>query len=336
MKKILLIFIGLFLGFISFSIEKSKIAEYDNLDFSKGKVIIYFDKDFNHIDDSESATFYRKVFHKNNDLYVIADFYAENDNPILIFKASNPENNDTKMGKEVHYDISGNLLSISELKNGNFNGERTTYKDGKLKSVANYSDNELISNTVTYKNGKKIVEYVIKNGVLNGDTTLYNIDGSKSSAIVYENERPVSVKVFNYKRQKTGIPEYDTILTTPKETLAYYDFSKNITSKNDVSTFFYRKILKKENDLYLVADYILDSDIILNLSKVRKPKDISGSSFEGYSITFNENGALQKKSFFNNGKLEGEEIEYNYFGIPQIINNYKNGNLINTIYLDAE
>ena len=95
-------------------------------------------------------------------------------------------------------------------------------------------------------------------------------------------------------------------------------------------------ILKKENDLYLVADYILDSDIILNLSKVRKPKDISGSSFEGYSITFNENGALQKKSFFNNGKLEGEEIEYNYFGIPQIINNYKNGNLINTIYLDAE
>ena len=74
MKKILLIFIGLFLGFISFSIEKSKIAEYDNLDFSKGKVIIYFDKDFNHIDDSESATFYRKVFHKNNDLYVVFEF----------------------------------------------------------------------------------------------------------------------------------------------------------------------------------------------------------------------------------------------------------------------
>ena len=72
------------------------------------------------------------------------------------------------------------------------------------------------------------------------------------------------------------------------------------------------------------------------LSKVRKPKDTVGLTNEGYSFTFHENGYLAVKSFYKDGKLEGEAIIYDFFGNPETINTYKNGKLINTKNLNAK
>ena len=36
-----------FFSFIAFSLEKSGIKEYDSLDFSRGEIIAYYDKDSN-------------------------------------------------------------------------------------------------------------------------------------------------------------------------------------------------------------------------------------------------------------------------------------------------
>ena len=71
------------------------------------------------------------------------------------------------------------------------------------------------------------------------------------------------------------------------------------------------------------------SDNILGISKVRKPKDIAGLTNEGYSFTFHENGSLNAKAFYKDGKLEGETVLYDFFGNPITINTYKNGKLIN-------
>ena len=115
----------------------------------------------------------------------------------------------------------------------------------------------------------------------------------------------------------------------------YYDMDKKITSNTSDRVFFYRKILKEENGVFLVADFLMYSDSILGISKVRNPKDKYGITNEGYSVEYCESGYLISKAFYKNGKLDGEETLYDNFGNPKTINTYKDGKLINTDYLES-
>ena len=127
-----------FFGFIAFSLEKSGIKEYDQLDFSKGKIIIYYDKDSNYTENEELAMFYRKVFSESKGAYLVADFYKQTDTPQLIFKMTDLNDDNTKLWKEASYDVFGTLLYVTELKDGMFNGKFTSYKNGKIDYTADY------------------------------------------------------------------------------------------------------------------------------------------------------------------------------------------------------
>ena len=59
--------IMIFFSFMMFSLEKSGIKEYDQLNLSKGKIIGYYDKNYSLTEDKTLAMYYRKVFQKIKD-----------------------------------------------------------------------------------------------------------------------------------------------------------------------------------------------------------------------------------------------------------------------------
>ena len=186
MKKVhfLMIF---FFGFIAFALEKSGIKEYDQLDFSKGKIIAYYDKDSNYIEDEELAMFYRKVFSESKGIYLVSDFYKQTDTPQLIFKITDFDNDSTRVGKEVSYDLLENLLYVADLKDGMFNGKYTSYKNGKIDYTADYLQNELTGLYIKYLDNKKVYQSEYKNGILDGETIIYNSDGTESIRKIFKN-----------------------------------------------------------------------------------------------------------------------------------------------------
>ena len=54
MKKLLCIFI-LLLSVTTFALQKSGIKEYDDLDLTKGEIVLYMDKEGTVIDDPSAA-----------------------------------------------------------------------------------------------------------------------------------------------------------------------------------------------------------------------------------------------------------------------------------------
>ena len=331
MKKfLLLVTILCSLSFTLFSLEKSGIKEFDNLDLSKGKVTYYYDKDLEIVEDQSIATYYRKVFTKKDNLYLVVDFYNQSNTPQIIFTTKDPDDDSTRNGKMVSYDTMGNIEDIVDMKNGMYHGKKTEYSYGEITFVTEYSD-DLINGTYTaYSSGKKYLQRKYQKGIADSDVIFYNSDGTESIKQVYsQDEKLLSVKNVNYSRQKTGIAEFDNLDIKQNKILTYNNSDSQIVSNSSDDVFSYRKILGEENGLYLAVDFFMYSDNILGISKVRKPKDIAGLTNEGYSFIFHENGSLNAKAFYKDGKLEGETVLYDFFGNPITINTYKNGKLIN-------
>lgn len=329
--KFLMIF---FFSFTAFSLEKSGIKEYDSLDFSKGEIIAYYDKDSNYTENEELAMFYRKVFSESKGMYLVSDFYKQTDTPQLIFKMTDLSDDNTKMGKEVSYDVFGTLLYEVDLKAGMFNGKYTSYKNGKIDYTADYLKNELTGLYIKYLDNKKNYQAEYKNGVLDGETIIYNSNGSESIRKIFKNNKLVDVIIKNYKLPKTGISEYDNLDFKNGTPFVYYNSNLDLVSENSDDKLFYRKVIKKENDLYLVVDFLMYSNVLFGISKVRNPKDKELVTNEGYYFQFYDNGNLSVKSFYKNGKLEGEKISYDVFGSPSIIETYTNGEIKNIKYLN--
>ena len=334
MKKLLCIFI-LLLSVTAFALQKSGIKEYDELDLTKGEVITYMDKEGTAINDSSAAQYYRKSFGKMGNLYLFVDFYSYNDSPESVYKSSDSKGVEKMEGKYVSYYSNGSLYYIADIKNNEFHGKKVNYENEKISSIINFSHDSMEGNVESYIDGKiyNIIEY--KNEVPDGKVSIYNSDGSIAVTQIYKNGEFVSSKNVNYKLQKTGIPEYDNLDIKENKIFIYYDMDKKITSNTSDRVFFYRKILKEENGVFLVADFLMYSDNILGISKVRNPKDKYGITNEGYSVEYCESGYLISKAFYKNGKLDGEEILYDNFGNPKTINTYKDGKLINTEYLGS-
>ena len=175
-----------FFSFIAFSLEKSGIKEYDNLDFSRGEIIAYYDKDSNYTENEELAMFYRKVFSESKGMYIVSDFYKQTNTPQLIFKMTDLSDDNTKMGKEVSYDVFGTLLYEVDLKAGMFNGKYTSYKNGKIDYIADYLQNELTGLYIKYLDNKKVYQSEYKTGVLDGETIIYNSNGSESIRKIFK------------------------------------------------------------------------------------------------------------------------------------------------------
>ena len=338
MKKILLLVAILCsLSFTLFSLEKSGIKEFDNLDLSKGKVTYYYDKDLEIVEDQSVATYYRKVFTKKDNLYLVVDFYNQSNMPQIIFTTKDPDDDSTRNGKMVSYDTMGNIEDIVDMKNGMYHGKKTEYSFGKVTFITEYSDDLANGTYSEYSNGRKYLQRKYQNGIADSDVILYNSDGTESVREVYsQDEKLLSVKNINYSRQKTGIPEYDNLDIKQNKILIYTNSDSQIVSNSSDDVFSYRKILGEENGLYLAVDFFMYSDNIVVISKVRKPKDAFGLTNEGYVFTFHKNGCLAAKSFYKDGKLDGETILYNRFGNPETINTYKNGKLINIKNLNTK
>ncbi len=330
-------FIMVFFSFTAFSLEKSKIKEYDQLDFSNGEITAYYDKDSNIIEDKDLAMYYRKVFSKNNGTYLIVDFYRQTDSPRFIFRASDPKNDKTKIGKQVSYSTLGDLLYIADMKNGQFNGNFESYKDGKVEYIVEYINDKKSGIYIEYSNDKKVSQGRYKDDLLEGDAIFYNSDGSESVRAIYKNDKLQNVITKNYKIQKTGIPEYDNLDVKSGKIFSYYNSKGLITPYPTDNSVLYRKILKIEEDgLFLVADFLMHSDdVIMRISKVKNPKDNLAATNEGYSFLFKENGYLSEKSSYKNGKLHGKSICYNAFGIPDVIKTYTEGKLTNIEFLNS-
>ena len=265
----------------------------------------------------------------------MSHFYTQSDTPQFIYKTTDIEDNEKIVGEVAHYDVYGNLIYVANMKNGMFNGRKKTYENGKVLYDTEYLNDVMEGMSYKYVNGKKVFQTKYKNETLNGEIILYNSDGTESIIETFEMGKLLSVKVRNYKRQNAGIPEYDNLDIKESKIFIYYDMGKRITSNTSDEVFFYRKILKEENGIFLVADFLMYSDNILGISKVRNPKDKQGITNEGYFVEYNENGYLGTKAFYKNGKLDGEEIWYDDFGNPKTVNMYKDGKLINTDYLES-
>ncbi len=119
MKKLLCIFIFL-LSVTAFALQKSGIKEYDDLDLTKGEIILYMDKKGAVIDDSSAAQYYRKNFGKKGNLYLFVDFYSYNDSPESVFKSSDPKGIVKREGKYISYYSDGSLDYIGDMKIMNF------------------------------------------------------------------------------------------------------------------------------------------------------------------------------------------------------------------------
>lgn len=334
MKKLLCVFI-LLLSITTFALQKSGIKEYDELDLSKGEIILYMDKEGTAIDDSTAAQYYRKNFGKMGNLYLFVDFYSYNDSPESIFKSSDSKGIEKREGKYVSYYSTGSLDYIVDMKNNEFHGKKVNYEDEKISSIINFSNASIGGNAESYIDGKIYTTIEYKNDVPDGKANIYNADGSIAVTQTYKNGEFVNNKNVNYKLQKTGIPEYDNIDFSKGEIIAYYDENGELVFEGSSDTAAYRKSFGKTKDNeYLLVDYFVGSNIVQGVSKLKNIYNFkTNSGSNGINFSFYENGNIEY--------IENSEINKSYkilehhdpFGkIDFIITVDKNGNIVNTEY----
>ena len=333
MKKLLCVFI-LLLSIAAFALQKSGIKEYDDLDLSKGEIVLYLDKDCTAINDPSAAQYYRKNFGKKGNLYLFVDFYSYTDNPEAFFKSYDLDGTNKREGKYISYNLDGSLNYIADIKNNELNGKTINYENEMISSIVNYKKNLTDGNTEDYFNGKiySIVEY--KDELPDGKSFIYNTDGSIAITQIYKNGEFIDRQKVNYKLQKTGILEYDNIDFSKGEIVAFYDKNGELVHEDSSEITIYRKSFgkTKDND-YLLVNYFFTLDLVQSISKSKNIYDYD---------SYREN-KIDSFSFYGNGNIESitknSEINkshkileyYDPFGkINVIITVGKNGNLINS------
>ena len=147
MKKLTLI-LFLLLAFTVFTAQKSGIAKYDNLQYAKGKTVVYFDADGNSTTKA-NAEYERKVYSQGKNLYIVVDYFADTKEPAYIFETTEshlkeyePSGDDTLNGLVIYFG-NGNIATIGTFEGSNVNNGTITMfnEDGSLEG------------SVTFKNG---------------------------------------------------------------------------------------------------------------------------------------------------------------------------------------
>ncbi len=332
MKKLVLTLIFL-ISVFSFSLEKSGIKEFDDLDLSKGKIIAYF-SDKKKIVEEEYAMFYRKEYGKKDNLYLIVDFYADTDTPEKFFKLKDLDNDDSMNGKLAYYDKDEKISYTADMKDGRINGSKTSFEDGKVAAVVNFTNNLANGKGILYYKDKKYVEANYTHGFIDGDFTLFYPDGTKVLTQTYDDNEVQKSKNIGYKLQKTGVAEYDNIDFSKGEITGYFTAEGNLISQNSKEAVFFRKIFAKEGNLYLMVDYFKDTGNVQGIGKGTNLKDFQGRTIDGPVFTFYDNGRLKSKAFFKDKKIDGESVLYDYNGEPTRIETYSDGKLDNIKFLN--
>ena len=151
MKKLSLI-LFLLLALSVFSAQKSGIAKYDSLQYSKGKTVIYFDPGGNSVSKAD-AEYERKVYSQGRNLYIVVDYFADTKEPAYIFETTEghikefePSGDDTLNGLVIYYG-NGNIATIGVFEGSNVNnGTITTFdEDGTELETITFKDGAAIN-----------------------------------------------------------------------------------------------------------------------------------------------------------------------------------------------
>lgn len=333
MKKFILACLFL-VSVFSFSLEKSGIKDYDNLDLSKGKIIAYFNTKKQIVEES-SAMFYRRDYGTKGSYHLVADFYADTDTPEKIFMLKDLDDEDSINGKLAYYNKNETIAYVADMKNGRIDGQKTTFEKGKVAAVVNFTNNLANGKGTLYYKEKKYAEANYAYGFADGDFTLFYPDGSKVLTLTYKDNDVIKSQNFSYRLQKSGINEFDSLDFSKGDTVFYYTNEGNLTSKDSKDAVYYRKLMSKEGNEFLVVDYFLDSGNVQGIGYGYNLKDFQGYTLTGPVVTYYDNGTLKSKAFYKNKKLEGESTLYDYFGNVIRIDIYKDGIIQSARFFEA-
>ena len=337
MKKILFVFM-MIISLKSYSIEKSGIEEYDNLDLSKGKVVAYYVKDCNETRDSNAAEYYRKEYGKHGNFYILVDFSNQSDTPLSFFKNTNPKGKEF-MGKFMVYTINGVLMTSAEKSNNRIRGYSSYIsnpKYGKLTYFYEYKDEKLEGEQNIFLDTTIVASQKYANDLKNEKGIFYNKDGSISSIEVYKTGKCTEAKNINYRLEKTGISKYDDLDFLKGEIIAYYDVEGNFVAKDSGEVTQYRKSFGKnpETGLFLVVDFYINTNNVQAILEIEKPYLFKGLSDGKNLVQFYENGNIKINQVLNENKKVIEAKNYDYFGNLKSISTYENKKLVNIRYIE--
>ena len=136
---------------INYRLQKSGIDEYDNLDFTQGDIIHYYDIDGNIISkNSKSAYFFRKLVSEDSGVYLVVDFFVDSGNVQGVGKGYNLKDFQgyTLEGPVITYYDNGNLKSKGFYKDKKLDGEYVQYNyNGEPSRIDIYENGQIKSGT---------------------------------------------------------------------------------------------------------------------------------------------------------------------------------------------
>ena len=244
MKKIILIFL-LGLQMFTFSVMKTGVKSYDELDHNKGEVLFYYNDRDQKVSKAK-ATYYRKLFTVENNLSLIVD-YEKTGNVFMIARVKNPNEVDIwesaeAEGKAFYFNENGNILMSLTFKNGLSNGERIFYyEDGNIMVKLNFKNGLREGQQFGYyENGQLAGQWSYSKGIETGKEKAYYKSGEIMADSLMKDSEMVSGKIY-YKNGKILMEQ--TSITNKK----IYDKNGNV-------------LLYFENEQMFAADKKLVSD----------------------------------------------------------------------------
>ena len=138
---------------LNYSLKKTWIPEYDNIDFSKGEIIAYYNEKGEFVSkESGEAIQYRKSFGKRGDFFLVVDYYVNTHNVQAI----------TETRKIYFFDGLGEeKINFSFCENGNIGYSHALKEDGITTEVKKYDYFGNLKSISTYKKRRLInVKYV--------------------------------------------------------------------------------------------------------------------------------------------------------------------------------
>lgn len=231
----------------------------------------------------------------------------------------------------LEYDKSGQILKEGKYKNGLFEGllrniEKGTVKDsvfvnGRLRSISSFKNEKLDGSSVTYfesesiftENLKTKEETTYENGLKNGASNTWYINGKKESEKFYTKGQlnGKSVSYYENGKQKSEV----TYVIGVKEN------TKTTWFENGVIESLCNYKGGKLNGAFIT--YYKNGSM---LSKINYLND----RYEGEYILYYDNGNKKSEGYYKEGIKNGTFIEYDNNGIATSKTDYKNNEIDKT------
>lgn len=258
--------------------------------FSQVKDTIYYSKYWSKTTKSNAEYFRPFPFQKENNLYVVKDYYKGGKLQMKGYSLSNEK--DIWEGKVEWYYPNGQVQLIQHYKNGKLYGnQKSFFRDGKLLSDAQfengyrqtgtyYTSVTELDKTTTYKDGKseRVNAYYEDTKTIARKTYYYNSNG-KDRLVFFDKKG----QQISHKNPKEQLREGLLKITKNKNVEAIYAFKYRI----------------KEND----STYELVRDVDGNI--LAKGALSNETSYQG---SFFRDGKLLR---YKKGTLHGEALHYN-------------------------